>query len=71
MFVEYQPRIPSIRALKPGARMVFIRVWPVLKSLPVTGTPRSIASCSMQGRSIERFGAPFANGTPLDSAAYT
>ena len=71
MLVEYQPRMPSMRALKPGARIVFISVWPVLKSLPVTGTPRSIASCSMQGRSIDRLGAPFAKGTPLDSAAYT
>ena len=34
MLVEYQPSMPSRRALKPGARMVFISVWPVLKSLP-------------------------------------
>ena len=40
MLVEYQPRRPSMRALKPGASSVFIRVWPVLKSLPAIGTPR-------------------------------
>ena len=37
MLVEYQPSTPSRRALKPGARIVFISVWPVLKSLPVIG----------------------------------
>ena len=28
-----------MRVLKPGARIVFINVWPVLKSLPPIGTP--------------------------------
>ena len=36
--MEYQPSTPSMRALNPGARIVFISVWPVLKSLPVIGT---------------------------------
>ena len=39
MLVEYQPSRPSMRALKPGARIVFISVWPVLKSLPQIGMP--------------------------------
>jgi hypothetical protein len=43
MFVENQPSIPSIRALKPGARIVFMSVCPVLKSFPAIGTPRSSA----------------------------
>src|SRR5258707_11708687 len=34
ILVEYQPCRPSIRALRPGAMIVFISVWPVLKSLP-------------------------------------
>jgi hypothetical protein len=69
MLVEYQPRMPSIRDLNPGARMVFIRVWPVLKSLPVKGTLLRPASSTMQGRSTDRLGAPLAKGTPLTSAA--
>ena len=44
MLVEYQPSSPSSRALKPGARIVFIRVWPVLKSLPEIGVWVSRAS---------------------------
>ena len=31
---RYQPWTPSSRALRPGAAMVFISVWPVLRSLP-------------------------------------
>ena len=62
MFVEYQPRRPSIRALKPGARIVFISVWPVLKSLPPIGTPLRSASSIMHGRSQLRLGAPLAYG---------
>ncbi len=58
-----------MRALKPGARIVFISVWPVLKSLPPMGTPSRWASSSMQGRSVVRLGAPLANGTPLSRAA--
>ncbi len=70
MLVEYQPRRPSIRALRPGARMVFIRVWPVLKSLPPMGTPSRSARAIMHGRSQLRLGAPLANGTPDMMAAY-
>ncbi len=64
-----QPRSPSIRALSPGARIVFISVWPVLKSFPAMGTPFSAASSRSAGRSTLRFGAPFAYGTPSRSAA--
>ncbi len=69
MFVENQPFIPSRRALKPGARIVFINVWPVLKSLPQMGTPCCLASATMAGMSTVRLGAPLANGTPLVIAA--
>ena len=37
MFVLNQPDRPIIRVLKPGARIVFMSVWPVLKSLPADG----------------------------------
>ncbi len=37
MLVENHPLTPSMRALKAGARTVFIKVWPVLKSLPQMG----------------------------------
>ncbi len=49
-----------MRALKPGARIVFISVWPVLKSLPQIGTPFFLASSTSAGISTERFGAPLA-----------
>ena len=39
MLVEYQPVMPSNRAFRPGATMVFISVCPVFKSLPVTAAP--------------------------------
>ncbi len=65
MFVENQPLIPSIRAFKPGAIMVFISVWPVLKSLPEIGTPSWWESSTMAGMSTVRLGAPLANGTPI------
>src|SRR5437763_17080752 len=61
--VEYQPRMPSIRDLKPGARIVFINVWPVLKSLPPIGTPLRSASSSLHGKSHHRLGSPFEQGT--------
>ena len=64
MLVEYQPRRPSMRALRPGAMTVFISVWPVLKSLPAMATWCSRASSPAAGKSTARFGAPFANGTP-------
>ncbi len=64
MFVEYQPSTPSRRALKPGARIVFISVWPVLKSLPPIGTLFFFASSISAGVSTVRLGAPFAYGTP-------
>ena len=41
-----------MRALRPGAMIVFISVWPVLKSLPQIGTPRSRAS-SLQRRDVD------------------
>src|ERR1041384_6367422 len=44
MLVENQPRKPSKRAFKPGARIVFINVCPVLKSLPAIGVFISRAS---------------------------
>ncbi len=69
MFVLNQPLSPSMRALRPGARMVFISVCPVLKSLPAIGTPRSRASCRSAGMSTVRLGAPLANGTPSMIAA--
>jgi len=59
MFVEYHPLRPSMRALSPGARMVFIKVCPVLKSFPATASPCCSASSSMAGMSTVRFGAPF------------
>ena len=58
--MEYQPSRPSRRALKPGARIVFISVWPVLKSLPPMGEPVFFASSMSAGKSAERLGAPFA-----------
>ena len=39
-----------MRVLRPGARIVFIRVWPVLKSLPPIGTPLRSASSIMHGQ---------------------
>ena len=67
--MENQPLRPSMRALKPGARMVFISVWPVLKSLPQIGASICLRSSSMAGMSTVRFGAPLAKGTPSFSAA--
>src|SRR6266478_7242554 len=58
MFVEYQPSRSSKRALKAGASTVFIIVWPVLKSLPPTGTPFFLASSIRAGVSTVRLGAP-------------
>ena len=63
-FPENQPRMPSIRAFRPGAMIVFINVWPVLKSLPHTGKCCSWARYVSAGISTVRFGAPLANGTP-------
>ena len=59
-----------MRALKPGARIVFIKVWPVLKSLPVIGRPCLRASSRSAGVSSDRFGAPFAYGMPILRQAY-
>src|SRR5919112_2071756 len=70
MFVEYQPARPSMRAFMPGAMTVFIHVWPVLKSLPEIGTPRSLASCTRHGMSTDRLGAPLQNGTFSMSEAH-
>ena len=38
MLVENQPFSPSMRDFSPGAISVFMNVWPLLKSLPQTGT---------------------------------
>src|SRR3954466_9578157 len=70
MFVEYQPSRPSMRALKPGARMVFMSVWPVLKSLPPMGTPFFLASSHAHATSTDRLGAPLAYGMPALRQAY-
>ena len=53
-----------MRAFRPGAMMVFMNVWPVLKSLPQMGTCVSRASSRNAGTSVVRFGAPLACGTP-------
>ncbi len=60
MFVLNHPERPSMRVLKPGARIVFMSVWPVLKSLPPIGTPLSSASASSAPMSADRLGAPLA-----------
>jgi hypothetical protein len=70
MLVENQPETPSMRALKAGARTVFIMVCPVLKSLPQMGAAFFLESSTMAGVSTVRFGAPLANGTPSLNAAY-
>ena len=49
-----------MRAFNPGAMIVFMRVWPVLKSLPAIGTPLDRAISMSAGMSTERFGAPLA-----------
>ena len=49
-----------MRAFSPGAMIVFISVWPVLKSLPAIGTPRAFAISVSAGTSTVRFGAPLA-----------
>ena len=58
-----------MRALNIGASVVLSSVWPVLKSLPQIGSPRSFASLTSAGMSTVRFGAPLASGTPSISAA--
>src|SRR3954452_19835950 len=70
MLVEYQPETPRRRALKAGARTVFMKVWPVLKSLPQMGAPFFFESSIIAGQSTVRFGAPLAKGTPSVSAAH-
>ena len=52
-----------------GSTEVFISVWPVLKSLPAMTTRCFLASSQAAGKSTVRFGAPFAKGTPSESAA--
>jgi len=69
MLVENQPLTPIKRALRAGARMVFMNVWPVLKSLPQMGAEFFLDSSIMAGMSTVRLGAPLANGTPSLSAA--
>ena len=70
MLVENQPLIPSCRALRPGARIVFINVCPVLKSLPAMGVFVLFASSCNAGISTVRLGAPLAKGIPIFNAAY-
>ncbi len=53
MLVENQPETPSIRALKAGARTVFIMVWPVLKSLPQMGAALLLGELD-HGREVHR-----------------
>ena len=53
MLVENQPLTPSMRALKAGARTVFIKVWPVLKSLPQMGAAFFFESSTMR-REVHR-----------------
>src|SRR3569833_1020578 len=69
MFVEYQPETPRRRALKAGARSVFMKVWPVLKSFPQMGAPFFLDNSIIAGQSTVRLGAPLANGTPSVRAA--
>src|SRR5262249_11877922 len=69
MLVENHPRSPNIRALKPGARIVFKSVWPVLKSLPQIGTLWRRAAASGPGLAAVRWGARLASGPPLVVAA--
>ena len=70
MFVEYQPATPIIRALRPGAMIVLISVWPVFMSLPQKGEPVFCASSRSAGTSALRFGAALPYGMPSLIAAY-
>ena len=45
-----------MRAFRPGAMIVFIRVWPVLKSLPAIGTPL-LARELRQGGDVDATGS--------------
>ena len=49
--------------------IVFINVWPVLKSLPQIASLFLSARVISAGMSTVRFGAPFAKGIPDFSAA--
>src|ERR1041384_3043157 len=69
IFVENHPCNPRSLDFKPGAMIVFIKVWPVLKSLPHTGNPRSTASVVKAGTSTVRLGAPFGKGATHFNAA--
>ena len=53
-----------MRALKPGARMVFISVWPVLKSLPQIGTRISRASVDERRNVARQVGRAVGVGDP-------
>src|SRR5690349_17913566 len=69
MFVEYQPSTVSARERNAGASTVFIIVWPVLPSLPATGTPRRAASSSRPGTSADALGVKLTYGQPSVIAA--
>ena len=65
ILLENQPSKPSILAFSPGAIMVFIKVWPVLKSFPAIATLCLKASSTIAGVSTVRLGEPLAKGTPI------
>ena len=67
--MENHPDIPSIRAFSPGAMSVFMKVWPVLKSLPQIGRLRIARQIPSTWVSVVRLGAPLAYGMPILSAA--
>ena len=58
--VEYQPSTRRARARRPGASTVLSSVWPVLPSLPATGTPARSASATSAGTSAARLGVKLA-----------
>src|ERR1700683_3758065 len=70
ILVEYHPLKPSSRALNAGASTVFIKVCPVLKSLPQIATLCSSANCCMAGTYKHRYGAPLANDPALVTEAH-
>ena len=53
-----------------GGSTVFIKVWPLLKSLPEMGTFIFLENSHMAGVSTHRLGAPIINGAPSAMAAY-
>ena len=68
MFVEYQPSTCSARERNAGASTVLISVWPVLPSLPATGTFSRSANSSSAGTSA-KLGVKLTYGQPSAIAA--